>query len=233
MRLLIFLFCLLFPFSCFAEWGEHLPGVTDRIPSESQVLYLTLDACGGGKGKGYDRELIDFLRKHQVKATLFMNARWIDANPAVFMDLAKDPLFQIANHGMTHRPASVSGKKVYGIRGTRSKEELVTEVNGNAFKIQKLTGALPKWYRSGTAYYDSESVSILLKELGFQIAGFAVSLDAGATLPVEKVHQRALSAKSGDILLAHMNHPESATYEGLSKALPELLSRGFTFEHLP
>jgi peptidoglycan/xylan/chitin deacetylase (PgdA/CDA1 family) len=39
-----------------------------------------------------------------VPATLFVNARWIEANPRQFRQLAADPLFEIANHGTEHRP---------------------------------------------------------------------------------------------------------------------------------
>ncbi|WP_222842476.1 hypothetical protein [Bowdeniella nasicola] len=54
-------------------WGMEMPGIVSRI--ESDALALTLDACGGARGSGFDAALIDLLRRHQVPATLFLNHR--------------------------------------------------------------------------------------------------------------------------------------------------------------
>jgi len=222
-------------------WGMHAPGITDRIvpalqaADDEKVLYLTLDACGGR----YDSSLIAFLRANNIPATLFINARWIDTNTEAFADLAADPLFKIANHGMKHKPASVRGKFAYGIKGTRSMKELLAEINEAADKIEALTGTRPNWYRSGTAHYDGESIRIITKDMNLKIAGFAVNLDEGATLPAHQVYNVALSSQSGDILLAHMNKPDltmkrsGGTASGLERAIPELLKQGYVFRQLP
>jgi len=212
-------------------WGSNLPGITSALPvsEDEKVLYLTLDACEGS----VDEALINSLIKHNVPATLFINMHWINRNPKSFMKLAENPLFQIENHGTKHLPASVSGRSIYGIKGTSSKEELIAEIMVNQEKIKNLTDKEPKWYRSGTAYYDKEAVKIIKEELQLNIAGFAISLDAGATLTAQEVYGRAMKAKSGDILLAHINHPESETAKGLEKAIPKLLAKGFVFKVLP
>jgi hypothetical protein len=36
-------------------------------------------------------------------------------------------------------------------------------------------------------------------------------------------------AEPGSIILAHMNHPESDTAEGIMAAVPELRNKGFRF----
>jgi hypothetical protein len=90
-------------------WGEAVPGVKSRLPTTDRVVALTLDACGGRSGSDYDAELIETLRRERVPATLFINARWIEANPRKFRQLAANPLFEIANHGTAHRPLSVTG----------------------------------------------------------------------------------------------------------------------------
>ncbi|HDQ92657.1 MAG TPA: polysaccharide deacetylase, partial [Synergistetes bacterium] len=127
------------------EWGQEVTGVITRFdPGEKKIIALTFDACGGGtRGSGYDGELIDLLRKERIPATLFVNARWIDANPLIFEELASDPLFEIANHGLEHKPLSVSGKEAYGIRGTTSAEEASREIEGGAEAIEKASGKRP------------------------------------------------------------------------------------------
>ena len=213
------------------QWGERVSGVKTHLDTRQQVVVLTLDACGSPKGKGYDQRLIDFLIAQRIPATLFINSRWIEANPAVFAQLAANPLFEIANHGTWHKPASVNGRTVYGITGTRSPAELLDEIEINARLITKLTGTRPRYYRSGTAYYDEVAVT-LATSLKQTVIGYSVLGDAGATYRSDQVRQALLKSRPGDIILAHMNHPESGTADGIITAIPELLRRGFRFVHL-
>lgn len=212
-------------------WGEAVPRVVRRLPTTDRVVALTLDACGGRTGSGYDAELIETLRRKRVPATLFINARWIDANPRKFRKLAADPLFEIANHGTAHRPLSVTGRSVYGIAGTASVAEVIDEVAVNQRLITKLTGAAPAFFRSGTAYYDDVAVRAV-NDLGLQVVNFDVLGDAGATYSAAQVADAMLSSKPGSIILAHMNRPASGTAEGIDAALPKLSRRGFRFVRL-
>ncbi|MBL0226027.1 MAG: polysaccharide deacetylase family protein [Geobacteraceae bacterium] len=209
-------------------WGENVPGVRTRLAVDEKVIALTLDACGSATGKGVDTRLMDFLAREQIPATLFINARWIDANPELFRRLAANPLFEIANHGLRHKPASVSGRSIYGIEGTRDAAELVEEIELNARKIEAINGKRPRLYRSGTAYYDELAVEIS-HLLGHEVAGYSVLGDAGATYSAAQVKAALLGSKSGDVILCHMNHPESGTGAGVIAAVPELMRRGFRF----
>lgn len=212
-------------------WGEAVPRVVLRLPTTDRVLALTLDACGGRTGSGYDAELIKTLRRERVPATLFVNARWIDANLRKFQQLAADPLFEIANHGTAHRPLSVTGRSVYGITGTGSVAQVVDEVAVNQRLITRLTGSAPAFFRSGTAYYDDVAVRAV-NDLGLQVVNFDVLGDAGATYSAAQVADAMLSSKPGSIILAHMNRPERGTAEGIDAALPKLSRRGFRFVQL-
>ena len=210
------------------RWGENVPGVRTRLATDERVVALTLDACGSFRGKGVDARLMDFLVQEQIPATLFINARWIDANPELFRRLAANPLFEIANHGLHHRPASVSGRSVYGIEGTRDAAELVEEIELTARKIEAISGRRPKLYRSGTAYYDDVAVEIA-RALRHEVAGFSVLGDAGATYTAAQVTAALLRVVPGDVILCHMNHPESGSGAGIISAVPELKRRGYSF----
>ncbi|OQY21111.1 MAG: polysaccharide deacetylase [Desulfobacteraceae bacterium 4572_35.2] len=213
------------------QWGETVTGVKTRIDTHDKIIALTFDACGSLHGMDNDSQITDFLIKEQIPATLFINARWIEPNMAAFKRLNTNPLFEIGNHGYQHKPASVNGRSVYGIAGTESVAALVDEIELNGQKIESLTGQRPLFYRSGTAYYDEVSVQIA-QELGSQVAGFSILGDAGATYSRQQVKHALLSATAGDIVILHMNHPESGTAEGLIDAIPELKRRGFRFVQL-
>lgn len=213
------------------QWNEGVSGVKTRIKGGEKVIALTFDACGSPRGMALDRRITDFLEKERIPATLFINNRWIEPNRRDFDRLAANPLFEIANHGFRHKPASVNGRSVYGINGTKDIGELVDEIELNAEAIAALTGKRPRFYRSGTAFYDEIAVQIA-NDLHQQVAGFSLLGDAGATYSSEQVKAALLTARPGDIVIMHFNHPESGTADGIMTAIPLLKQRGFRFVRL-
>lgn len=212
-------------------WGFGAPGVLRTLPRAGRAIALTFDACGGPGGSDYDQALIDLLRRREVPATLFLNSRWIDANPAVFRRLAAEPLFEIANHGTRHRPLSVSGRSAYGIPGTRSAGEVYDEVSGNQLKLTRLLGAPPRFFRSGTAYCDDVAARIV-GDLGERCVSFSVNGDGGATFTPAQVHATVAAAPGGSVVLCHMNQPGRGTAPGIAAAVPRLLADGHHFVRL-
>lgn len=210
------------------QWGEAVDGVLTRLATDENVMALTFDACGSAQGMGYDAGLMNYLEQEKVAATLFINARWILANPDAFRALARTELFEIANHGLLHRPCSVTGRSAYGIKGTASVAELVDEIELGGRMIADLTGIRPAFYRPGTAYCDEVGVEVA-KALGYTVTGFNVLGDAGATYTREQVKDALLAAPKGAIVILHMNHPEGHTRLGVMDAIGELKKRGVRF----
>ena len=205
-------------------------GSTNALPNAcrgqmpQRGVALTLDACDGKT----DMRIIALLRELLIPATLFVTNRWLRDNAELAADLAADPLFSLEAHGVLHKPASVAGWSAYGITGTKNIPALVVEVEDNAWAIAAITGKKPRWYRSGTAFYDDVALRVI-QELNFSVAGFSINADQGATLSAKTVAKRLLSAKDGDILLLHINHPESGTFKGLKEALPKMVEAGIQF----
>ena len=212
------------------SWGEKVKGVITEIDTDDKVIALTFDACGG-KNDGYDEEIIEFLIDKEVPATLFINSRWIDRHLDVFLDLADNPLFEIANHGHRHKPLSVAGKSAYGISGTQGIKEVVEEILYNDEKIYRITGQKPRYFRSGTAYYDEVAVGIA-GELNYKVVNYNVLGDAGATYNKQQIVRACSSANPGSIILFHMNRPEKRIAEGIIEGITHLLDEGYTFVKL-
>jgi peptidoglycan/xylan/chitin deacetylase (PgdA/CDA1 family) len=213
------------------EWGERVRGVKTKLKTGQKVIAFTFDACGGPRGNGYDVKLIQYLKNEKIPATLFISGKWIDANPDIFGDLAKEDFLDIENHGLNHKPCSANGRSAYGIAGTKGVGEIFDEIEQNATKLQNLTGHKPKYYRPGTAQSDEICVEIA-NTLGYEVVNFSVRGDAGATYTKSQVKEALLNAQSCSIILMHMNHPEGETAEGLIEAIPELKKRGFGFVKL-
>ena len=210
------------------EWGTDVDGVSTRLDTTSPILALTFDACGGPHGAKFDAGLIDLLVHEQLPATLFLNGRWIDANPGLAELLAAHPLFELANHGTHHRPLSVTGRSAYGITGCASAAEVVDEIASNHERLRAITGRAPRFFRSGTAYYDEVGAQIV-SALGEVPVSFAVNGDAGATFSAPQIVRSLAHPPPGAIVLMHMNHPTGSTAAGLAAALPNLRTLGVEF----
>jgi peptidoglycan/xylan/chitin deacetylase (PgdA/CDA1 family) len=215
------------------EWGLDVAGVVSKTASPHAVL--TFDACGGPHGSDCDQRLLKTLRKLNVPATLFVNGRWIKANPGLAADLAADPLFELGNHGFRHQPLSVNGRSAYGIPGTSNAGEVYDEIRGNQEVMERLCGKAPRFFRAGTAYYDDVAAAIT-NALGLVPVSFTVNGDGGATFAAptvaDEVGKIAAGHGAGQIVISHFNQPGSGTAEGYARALPSLLDRGVTFARL-
>ena len=210
------------------EWGEAVKGVKTRLNTDQKVLALTFDACGGPKGSNYDEKLIQYLEKEKIPATLFISGKWIDANPDILQALSRNPLFEIENHGLNHKPCSVIGRSAHGIKGTKNIREIHDEIELNALRIQTMTGCKPRYFRPGTTYSDEICVEIA-NALGYEMVNFSVRGDAGATYSKKEVREALLHSAPASIVLMHMNHSEGQTAQGVMEAIPELRKRGFRF----
>ena len=228
-----FFFCVALVFSLQPGWCQQQPvEIHDRLvlqKSSARAVALTLDACTGQ----YDDDLIQFLIRNRLPATIFATKKWLDRNPyGVSVIKSHLDLFDVEDHGENHIPAVIGlGRKVYGIPGEPDIVHLRREVTKGARAVEAVTGVAPRWYRGATAEYDNQAVDEITK-LGYKIAGFSVNADAGATLSKASIEERLSHVKSGDVIIAHMNKPTSDTAEGLSVGLLHLLRNGFAFVRL-
>jgi peptidoglycan/xylan/chitin deacetylase (PgdA/CDA1 family) len=225
---LLFVLALLLPCAAAAAPPHELHQRLDTSnPAHARDVALTLDACGGA----YDRDLIATLVRLKVPATIFVTRRWLDGNPAAMRELLAHPeLFEIENHGSAHVPAVVGGN-VFGLHGPRDVAGVEREIAGGAQAVSRAASQPPHWYRGAGAAYDAQGEQCISR-LGFQIAGFSLNADDGATLGAAAVARRLRRVQPGDIVIAHMNKPASGTAEGIAAVLPELLARQIRFVKL-
>ncbi|MCU0849084.1 MAG: polysaccharide deacetylase family protein [Spirochaetes bacterium] len=208
-------------------------GVKTRIRTDKKIIALTFDGCGGTAGKRLDWKIINYLKKEGIPATLFVSGNWIDLNHDAFLILSSSGLFDIANHGLEHRPLSVRGFEIYNMTGTRSVSEAVDEVELNARKIRDITGKSPAFYRSAGAHYDDIGVR-LVYDLGETPVNFTgTPNDSDLSLHEDRVFENIIrNSRSGSIILLHMNHPEKNTGIALARAVKFLKEKGFSFVKL-
>jgi len=198
---------------------------------DQKALALTFDACGG-RHSGYNAQLIEYLRREHIPATLFVTGVWIEKNKETFAALAKDPLFEIENHGLMHRLCSTEGKTKYGVRATRDLGDVVDEIELGARKITEITGRRPVFFRSATAYTDELSLKVA-KRLGMEVVSYDIlSGDAMRSSARTMARNILNGARHGAVVIMHFNHPEWAELQALEEAVPELRKRGYNFMKL-
>lgn len=196
--------------------------------SDPGRVALTLDACMGAA----DSRILDVLIQLGLRATLFVTARWLASNPetATLLRERRD-LFALENHGERHIPAVLGRGRVFGLAVAGSLEAVQREVAGGMAAIQAFGGPSPRWYRGAAAVYSPEAL-VAIQAMGLGVAGFSVNADEGASLPAARVAQRLAAARDGDVLIAHVNHPERPSGSGVAEGIARLHARGTGFAWL-
>ena len=210
------------------EWGTRVTGAHAHFVPNGNEIALTFDLCRGMK---LDDEMIAVLDRQHVCATIFIAGPWLRLNPEKAKTLAKDPLFEIENHGTNHRPLSSNGREMFGYRGTKDLEEAQHEVENNASALEPIVGHRPKLFRPGTGYCD-EVAAKAVADLGFSVVTFDTLGDEGATLSGAAMTAAILRAKPGSIVVMHLHKPRPGSAQGLDDAITQLKKKGVSFVRL-
>lgn len=191
-------------------------------------IALTLDACMGE----CDHRILDTLVAENIKATIFVTARWLARNAEALATLKAHPeLFQLENHGAMHVPAVTGNEVLYGIRPAGTLAAVSAEIDGGAAAMASLGLSKPKWYRDATALYSGDAL-LRIRQMGYRIGGFSLNGDVGASLPADEVHARLLTARDGDVIICHINQPKRSSGAGVASGVVALKQKGFTFVKL-
>jgi peptidoglycan/xylan/chitin deacetylase (PgdA/CDA1 family) len=213
------------------RFAEFHPSTFRRLATNEKVVALTFDACGGRHGSGFNAALIGFLEGQRVPATLFISWRWVtNGNESHFRRILANPLFQVENHGLTHRPCAVNPREIYQTPSTPDLASAVMEIAGNAALLERATGRRTTFYRSGTAYYDDVAMEIAAT-LGHRVAGWDVlSGDVGASVSADAIAEGVLRrVRSGSVVILHMNQPAWQAAPAVERIVGTLRGRGYRF----
>ena len=160
-------------------------------------------------------KLLEILKKHDDKATVFVVGDWVRANPGAVKKFYQAG-HEIGNHSDTHAPFSKADRK-------KIKEEIE---NCNA-EIEKITGFKPKVLRAPSGDYDNKSIEVT-ESLGMKMIQWDVDSLDWKKLSVDEMYNRVTEkTKNGSILLFH-NGVEN-TPEALDKILTKLKTDGYEF----
>jgi peptidoglycan/xylan/chitin deacetylase (PgdA/CDA1 family) len=195
---------------------------------ETPAVAMTLDACMGAT----DLRILGPLIDHAIPVTIFATRRWLEHNAATIKLIkANAPLFDVQNHGAQHIPAIIGTEKAYGLAPAGTANAVFAEVLGGQQAVTAAFDAAPSWYRDASALYTADAMR-LIDSMGFRIAGFSLNGDIGASVSAETAKTRISAAKSGDVIISHINQPTRPAGAGVIEGILALKARGFRFVHL-
>ena len=195
---------------------------------DADMTYGMLDMLKDGRVKSwYNKSLKDYLKKENIKATIFMTGLWVQRYSKEAREIASDPLFEIGNHSYSH-PAFAS--HCFGLP-LIDRDQVENEVDKAQKEILSVTGVFPLYFRFPGGCYEQIDVDSISK-LGLKIVHWdVVGGDAFNNNPDDIARNIESNVKNGSIVILHFNDglyaPE--TYEALKLAIPILRQRGFEF----
>ena len=185
--------------------------------TREKVLYLTFDA---GYENGCTEQVLDTLKKHQVRAAFFLVGNYIERNADLVRRMVEEGHI-VGNHTMHHYDMSrLSGKETFSKELT-DLEDLFRQTTGKE---------LPKFYRPPQGVYSQENLK-MAKELGYKTVFWSLAYvdwknddqpdpDASLAKLLKRTH-------NGAVVLLH------STSQTNVKILDTLLTRwaeaGYTF----
>ena len=209
-----------------------------QLPKGHKLVALTFDFCEAhGEVAGYDGRIIDYLRQHNIKATLFVGGKWLLSHQERAQQLIADPLFEIGNHGWTHKnfrnitsnrmlSELINTQKAYRITQTNLQNRAC--VKQSARKLNKPDNITLFRFPYGACRKNS------LKMVGDQ-GLLAVQWDVSTADPVRsqtapRIARSVLrQTQPGSIIIAHANGRGWHTAKALPLFIPKLIEKGYKF----
>ena len=180
------------------------------VERDGKYAALSFDAAWGNEDT---QMLIDILNKYNVHATFFVVGEWVDKYPESVKALA-DAGNEVMNHSSTHPHMA-----------QLSAEQIESEVNTCADKIEAVTGTRPTLFRCPYGEYNDTVVSTI-NGLGMHVIQWDVdSLDWKGISAGEITKRVTGKVQSGSIVLFH--NAGEHTPEALPDILDYLLAEGY------
>ena len=220
----------------FAPVPAHLRGAIRRVdlPKGQKLVALTFDLCEQpGEVSGYDGAIVDYLRANGIKATFFTGGKWMRSHDERTRQLVADPLFEMANHGWSHRNLRL-------VAGDAMKLEI--EGPQRAYEAARARLAADQCLppkappdRLGLFRFPYGACNQASLDAVNDAGLLAIQWDLSTGDPSPGTGAQAIAnsivrqTRPGSIVIAHANGRGFHTAAALPLALPKLKAAGFTF----
>lgn len=212
---------------------SHDEGIIRRVnlSGDIKAVALTFDMCElDTTTTGVDMDVLNYLRSHDIPATLFMGGKWMRTHSRRVMQIMREPLFEIANHNWSHGNCALLSEE--GLKAqilwTQAEYELLREEAGIVD-----TPEVPTLFR--LPYGRSSPIALkTIAGLGLRVVQWDVAAESGGDNRNIKNALRSARlvvkmTRPGSILLFHANAVPKGTDILLRLVVEELEAQGYIF----
>lgn len=184
-------------------------------PRDKKKLAITFD---DGPHPKETEQVLDVLKKHDVKATFFVAGKHVNWYTKPFIRASKEG-HEIGNHTFNHPDIS-----------NMSPLEIENEILKCEEIITKITGKKPTLFRPPYGSYKESELSNIAKKHGYKVVLWTTVDTKDWKNPGASNIANAIinNAKNGDIILLH-DYATNNTVEALDIFIPEMKKRGYEF----
>lgn len=183
-----------------------------RVKTQEKKVSITVDVSWGDD---HTEEILQTLKKYNVKATFFIVGGWAEENPEKVKEILKDG-HEIGNHSNMHPDMT-----------NITKTKIIEDISAADSKIEKITGINTKLFRCPGGSYNNQVIETVGETGHYCIQWDVDSIDwrnEGAEIEYKRVSDKL---KPGSIILFH--NTGKYTADNLSKLIPYYEKRGYQF----
>ncbi|NLL30008.1 MAG: polysaccharide deacetylase [Clostridiales bacterium] len=211
--ILILLIFSFFPIKTFAD-------------SNDKVIYLTFDDGPGGK---VTQEILDILKKEDVKATFFIISSQVKGQEDIILRM-KNEGHSIGLHSHTHNRKNLYSSNEAFLEEMLKCQEILYEVTGEKYYILRFPFGC-----NNKSYKLEQSLVDLLHENNLRIYDWTGDCGDGANckLPIEKIVRNSTNHEKCDgniVMLMHCSAINKNTVSALPQIIKYYKENGYTFK---
>ncbi|MED4015293.1 polysaccharide deacetylase family protein [Sutcliffiella cohnii] len=160
-------------------------------------------------GNEYIPDMLETLKKHEIKATFFLEGRWVKENPSI-AKMIVDAGHEVGNHSYSH-----PNMKTLGANAVRDQLLKTNSV------IEATTGVKVKWFAPPSGSFRQEVVEIAKQYNMGTIMWSVDTIDWQRPEPNVIVDRVMGKVHPGAIILMHPTDPTSKSLETLIVSIKE------------
>jgi peptidoglycan/xylan/chitin deacetylase (PgdA/CDA1 family) len=187
-------------------------------------IALTFDACETKTPSFFDPVILSYLVEHRVPTTFFVSAKFVQRNAAQIKELSEKYSFiEFENHSNNHH---------FHMEDLNT-SEFQYEIKSTEELVFKTTGHKTKYFRFPGGNYNEATLKEV-ESLGYKVVHWSFpSGDPDKNIKAEKIiNWVTTKAKSGDILIFHINGRGYTTPVTLPVIVEDLQMKGYSFVRL-